>query len=740
MSLHIFKQIIPFLLFTVVFFFNPVVAKENQPTVQHQTGQIEKSLHQEEIHQEHYTDVSPLLFIVFALLVGAGTRYFLSKVGLPFTVLLLLIGIFMGILGRNTFFHEWDVFGQTFDLTIIDRSINWAANIDPHLILYIFLPILIFEAAFALDVHVFKKVFTNASILAVPGILIAIFLTAIFMWGIVYFGFGLTSWSWEMILLFGAVVSATDPVAVVSILKELGASKKLSTLIEGESLLNDGTAIVIFMVILMGITGESLSYSPILEFFRVSFGGVLIGFLIGKTALYWIKYVFKDMLVESTIIIISAYFVFFICENIFGVSGVLGLVTLGVMMAGQGRTKISPQVQHFIHEFWEFTAFAANTLIFLIVGVVIAERTVFTLNDVWVLLLVYAIIHIVRLIVITVLFPIMKRSGYGLTITDSKVLWWGALRGAIGLALALIVESSPFIDQIIREQFLFLIAGIVTLTLLINATTMKAIANMLGLTKISPEKLYALQQAENYVDLSTNKVIKKLKNDRFYKKADFNEVEKYVAFDLPEKQVDLNKSTQEFELRRRVLEKEKSSYWKQFEEGTLGAQAYSVLVNEVNEILDANGEIALSDRKGLEELLSTRRKMKTAKFAFLFKKSNIKKLQISFDMAMAFYNAQLECEKLIASSERSANEKEIKMLEEIEFEIEENKIQALTYLRNFRKEFPEIYKDISTKKAKLIVLNQEKRTIERIFKQGRITSTEKSNMINMVNIKINSLS
>ncbi len=739
MNYSLFKQLLISFSFLIISVGQPSLANTSQPNAPHQTEQVKTEQHQTKVHQEHHTDVSPLLFIIFALLVGAGTRYFLSKVGLPYTVLLLLIGIVMGSFGRQDFFHDLTLFNQTFDFSIIDQSLNWAAHIDPHLILYIFLPILIFEAAFAMDVHVFKKTFANSTLLAVPGILIAIFLTAGLIWVVVSLGLGLTTWSWEIVLLFGAVISATDPVAVVSILKDLGASKKLSTLIEGESLLNDGTAIVIFMVIFLGITGNGLSYSPVLEFFRVSFGGVLIGFLIGKTALLWIKQVFKDVLVESTLIIVSAYFVFFICENIFGVSGVLGLVTLGVMMAGPGRTKISPQVQHFIHEFWEFTAFAANTLIFLIVGVVIAERTVFTMNDVWMLLLVYVIIHLVRIVVIAVLFPIMKKSGYGLTVTDSKVLWWGALRGAIGLALALIVESSPYIDQTIREQFLFLIAGTVTLTLLINATTMKAVANQLGLTKVSPEKQYALEQAELYVDASTDKAVKRLKENRFYKRADFNQIEKRVAFDLPERQVDLNLSTQEFELRRRVLEKEKSSYWHQFEEGTLGGQAYNMLVNEVNEILDANGEIALSDRKDLEDLLSTRTKMKTSKWAFLFKKSNIKKLYTSFDVAMAFYNAQMECEKMIASKEISAEEKEKGMLEEVEFEIEENKIQALTYLRNFKREFPDIYKNIATKKAMLIVFNQEKKTINRLFKQGRITVDEKAKMTAIVDNKINKI-
>ena len=689
---------------------------------------------------EHETDVSPLLFIIFALLVGAATRHFLSKIGLPFTVILLLIGIVMGIFGRTAFFGEWDIAGVPLDLTIIDDSINWAAHINPHLILYIFLPILIFEAAFAMEVHTFKKTFTNSTLLAVPGILIAIFLTAGLIWGLIYLEIGLEGWTWEIVLLFGAVISATDPVAVVSILKELGASKKLSTLIEGESLLNDGTAIVIFMVIFLGISGNGLEYSPVLEFFRVSFGGVLIGFIIGKIALYWIKNVFKDVLVESTIIIVSAYFTFFISEHIFAVSGVLSLVTLGVLMAGPGRTKISANVQHFIHELWEFTAFGANTLIFLIVGVVIAERTVFTMNDIWMLLIVYVVIHLVRIVVIAVLYPLMRKNGYGMTYTDSKVLWWGALRGAIGLALALIVEASPDIDQTIREQFLFLIAGTVTMTLLINATTMKMVAAKLGLTKVSPEKKYVLEQAEIYVDSSTDKAVKRLQNDRFYKKVDWDKVNKYVAFDLhPEVDLNIEKCSQEQEVRRRILEKEKSSYWHQFEEGGLGGTSYNLLVNEVNEIIDSNGVKSLSDRNDLDELLSTRTKMKTSAFSKLFMKSNLKKLSTSFDVAKGFYNAQLACETFIESAERSASEDEQIILKSLEFEIEENKIQALTYLRNFRKEYPEVYKDISTKKAILTILNQEKKTINRLFKNGRITGDEKSSMTKMVDDKINKL-
>ena len=571
----------------------------------------------------------------------------------------------------------------------------------------------------------FKKSFTNSVLLAVPGILIAIFLTAMAIWSLIHYGLGLEKWSWEMVLLFGTVISATDPVAVVAILKELGASKKLGTLIEGESLLNDGTAIVIFMVIFLGITGNALDHSPLLEFFRVSFGGVIIGAIIGLLGLRWMRAVFNDMLIEITIIVSLAYLTFFVSEYMFGVSGVLGLVTLGLLMAGPGRTKISPEVQHFIHEFWEFTAFTANVLIFLIVGVVIAERTHFDLDDIWMLLAVYVIIHLVRAIVIATLYPFMKRAGYGLGKNHPQAMWWGALRGAIGLALALIVESSPVIPQEIRNEFLFLTAGIVTMTLLINATTMKAVANKLGLTAVSNSKKYVVESAKEFVFKETVSTIDNLEKDRFFKKVNWEAVGSYLP---PSAQTEGLSDLSNFkeESRRRILEKEKSSYWSQFKDGLISASAYNLLVSEINEILDSRGERLLSDRGDLDELLDTKNSIK--RFGILkrfLSKRYVEKLGASFDAAKGFYGAQLECMKMLKelSSAATTNmEKEI--LYHMEAEIEENNIQALTFLRNFKNQYPNIYRHVSTRQAIRTLLNTEKKKVIELVKAGRITADE----------------
>jgi NhaP-type Na+/H+ or K+/H+ antiporter/CRP-like cAMP-binding protein len=712
----------------------------NKKPINHSVIQHE---HIEVIHQQNHTDTSPLFFIIIAVIIGALTRFILQKSALPFTVALLIIGFGLGALGRINYFDIYEIGSSQIDLSFLDKSIQWAANIDPHLLLYVFLPILIFEAAFAMDVHVFKKTFANATIMAVPGILVAIVLSAAFVVGLNYFNIGLGKWNWTIALLFGAVISATDPVAVVSILKTLGASKKLGTLIEGESLLNDGTAIVIFMVIYLGLTGDGIDGSPIVEFLRVSFGGIAIGLLIGWIIIQWIKKVFNDMFVEITAIIAAAYLTFFIAEHFFSVSGVLALVAFGLIMASYGRTKISPEVQHFLHEFWELAAFIANTLIFLIVGVVIAVRTVFTFNDFIVLGLLYIGIFIIRAIVIALFYPLMKKFGYGITKNEASVLWYGALRGAIGLALALIIAGSESIDTEIRDQFLFLTAGIVTLTLLVNATTIKILVNYLGLTKLSPAKQLSISNTNKYIEQSAQNNIERLKHDRYLKRANWNIVRSY----LPEYQLKesshIKIENNIYEFRRRILEKEKSSYWHQFKDGLLSDRAYNMLTNEINEILDKEGSIPLSKRNDLEQLLNSSSFLAKAQnypiIGGLAKRLFFERLTINYGCAKGFITAQEDNMKLLESIIRADNDKTIKTYEIIEEEINSNRIEGLTFLRNLGKEYPEIYNAIATKEAARTMLNYEKHTVERLVKKGRVTDDEANKLITQIETKMKQL-
>jgi len=714
--------------------------KQNTETIaqQHQETTNEDT-HSEE--SAHTGDMSPLFFLILALIIGAGTRHFLKKSPLPYTVTLLLIGLILGALSRLGYFGEWHLGGVKLNATFISDAVNWAGKIDPHLILYIFLPTLIFEAAFAMDVHTFKKSAANAFILAVPGIIVALVLTALIVLGIQALGIGFNTWTWPIALLFGTVISATDPVAVVSLLKELGASKKLGTLVEGESMLNDGTAIVIFMVLLLSITGAGSDASPIGEFLRVAVGGTLVGVVIGYIIIAWVKKVFNDALVEITVIVAAAYMTFYIAEHFFHVSGVLGLVALGLLMASVGRTRISPEVEHFLHEFWELFAFIANTLIFIIVGVVITNNIVFSANDFLILLILYIGIHIVRAIVIALFYPLMKKAGYGLSKKNAYVLWWGALRGAIGLALALIVAGEGKIDSHIRDQFLFYTAGIVTLTLLVNATTIKALLNSLGLTNIPPAKQKMIINAKSYLRTASENSMEKLKKDRFLGRANWEVVEEYLPQEPENKEIILAEgpSAKLYETRRRVLEKEKSSYWNQFKEGLLGPIAVRNLTDAINEIIDSEGKIPLSQRKDLEQLWQTPKFLNKLQAVPVLSKISqhffYERLTNSYDAARGFVEAQYATLKLAESMAISSNTEELTIDEDIatiENEINENRIHGLTFLRNLKNTYPEIYDSIATRQAIRTNLNSELKIVEKLLKKGQIGSDEAHKMIESI--------
>jgi len=720
--------------------FNSLIIADEAP--EHAVEHVEKAEHGEEHADaehgegEHKGAMDPLFFIIFAMLIGAATRHFLRKTPLPYTVLLLLISAGLGILGRYGAFESW--FG--IDVSIIARSMEWAGNINPHAILFIFLPILIFEAAFAMDVHTFKKSVTNATILAVPGIVIAVVLTGAMMMWFKSFGMGLSAWGWPMALMFGAVASATDPVAVVSLLKELGASKKLGTLIEGESLLNDGTAIVIFVVFFAIITaaggGVFNTGDALFEFVRVSFGGILLGLVIAGITMAWVKNVFNDALVEITVIVAAAYVTFFVSEEFFKVSGVLGLVTMGLVMAGVGRTRISPEVEHFLHEFWEMAAFIANTLIFIIVGVVIAERITFTAGGLVILALLYVGVHIIRAIIIAGFLPLMQKFGYGLSKKDAVVVWYGGLRGAIGLALALIVAGAEAIPLGIRNEFLFLSSGIVVLTLLINATTIKFLVNWLGITKIPAVKALMTSNALHQLEDETINAFETLKSDRFMGGATWGSVREYLPHpDYPEfSEKELDSLDATAEARRRILEKEKLSYWGQFKEGLLGPIAVRKLSDGISEVLDEGGAAPLNERNYLEKIMGSPgfigRLQSVPGLSRIAQRGIFNNLSQSYDVARGFVVAQEEVSRFVDSVVLSHGGSKLeKIVGQIKGEINENKLRGLTYLKNLRTAYPEIVNAIETRQAIRSVLNYERSAIKNLQNDGRIESDDAEKMI-----------
>ena len=188
---------------------------------------------------EEFAFLQPLLLTITGLVIGALLKSLLKHSRFPYTVGLFAIGLLVGVLNRSGVFHS---------LPQITEAVDSVANINPDLILYLFLPILIFDAAYELNMHIFKKTLANATLLAAPGLVICMILTGVLMVAIGLTIPGYENWTWAFALMFGALISATDPVAVVALLHELKTSKRFSTLVDAESLLNDGTGIVCFML------------------------------------------------------------------------------------------------------------------------------------------------------------------------------------------------------------------------------------------------------------------------------------------------------------------------------------------------------------------------------------------------------------------------------------------------------------------------------------------------------------
>jgi hypothetical protein len=249
-------------------------------------------------HGSHIHSYMVLLFLFFALLLGLFSRHLLSGLPIPYTGLLLLWGLAFGYLDK------WG------DLDQLGDSLKYWRGMDPHLMLHIFIPALLFGSAFTMDLHLVKKCVTQVLLLAGPGVLLATFATG----GLIYVVLPY-DWSLDTCLMAGSILSATDPVAVVSLLKSVGASKRLGTIIEGESLLNDGTAYVLFLIFLervqtTGAGGENpqglAAVGPALEqFAQLALGGPLFGLVM--VGLYRLNPVdpqletawFHDILVSS---------------------------------------------------------------------------------------------------------------------------------------------------------------------------------------------------------------------------------------------------------------------------------------------------------------------------------------------------------------------------------------------------------------------------------------------------------
>jgi CPA1 family monovalent cation:H+ antiporter len=386
----------------------------------------------------------------------------------------------------------------------IDASLGLFANlpITSVTFIYVFLPLLVFDAGFATDV---RRTLDDAAPILLLAVIATVIATAVI---------GLSLWPLADVplvvcLLLGAVVATTDPAAVIAIFRDVGAPARLTRLVEGEALLNDAAAISLFVVLLgMILTGRQANIAAGFTEFVLSFvGGGLFGICVGRLLVSVMARVGDDRLAEASLTVAFAYLAFIAAERLLHISGVVAVLACGLMVSAFGRARIAPSNWTFLSELWEQVAFWSRSLIFLLAAILVPRLLVdVTPHDAILLAVLIAAAFAARILSLFGLVPLVEWFGLSEPIDRAYKLAiiWGGLRGALTLVLALAVTENADLDPEIRRFVAILATGFVLFTLFVNGTTLRLVIGLLGLDRLSlrDQALRDRVLALSYADIS----------------------------------------------------------------------------------------------------------------------------------------------------------------------------------------------------------------------------------------------
>ncbi len=403
---------------------------------------------------------APLQFnsvLILLLIVAMAVAVAAERLRVPYTVSLVLAGLLLGGL------HVMN-----------------APHLTKELLFSVFLPGLVFEAAFHLEYQDFRRHLMGTLALAVPGVAASIALTALIL-VLASPALGAAgSFTWGPALVFGSLIAATDPIAVVALFRSLGAPQRLSALLEGESLLNDGTSIVIFGLIVGGATATVAGVAA--GFFGTVGIGAAVGLVIGLVVSKLTAQIDHPM-IEITLTTIAAYGSFIAGEQLHG-SGVIATVVAGMLCGNYGaRIGMTPSTRVAVETFWEYIAFALNSLIFLLIGFESSIRDL--LNAWWLILPAFIAVLAGRAIVVLAVTTALRRTRERTPASWSTVLIWGGLRGSLSMVLALSLPAGfPNRTLLVNTTF-----GVVLLSIMVQGLTMAPLLRRLGLARLRPSKV-----------------------------------------------------------------------------------------------------------------------------------------------------------------------------------------------------------------------------------------------------------
>ncbi|NVI98021.1 Na+/H+ antiporter [Myxococcus sp. AM009] len=512
----------------------------------------------------HFELAFVLVFAV-ATAVAIAARYF----KFPYTVALVVAGVLLGAF-------------KAFEPPHLTKDLLFA----------IILPGLLFEAAFHVEFRKFWKNKLAIHAMAIPGLVAAAGLTAFFLTRVVeglHFvqGFGMLS-----ALVFASVIVSTDPIAVVALFKSLGAPKRLLLLVEGESLLNDGAAVVLFTLIVATATGSQFTMGGALFNFIKVFGmGVLVGSAVGYAVSQVIKRV-DDAMVEITLTVIAAYGSFVVAEH-FHYSGVIATVVAGMLCGNWASHQgMSPATRIAVASFWEYLAFALNSVVFLLIGL---EVHLGSLLASWKPILVaYVVVLVARALVVYGVSALLRFTSERIPWAWSAVLTWSGLRGAISMVLVLGLPS----DFAHRELLVNMTFGVVVLSIVFQGLTMAPLLRKLRITGLKDEfqEQYELARGRLGTIHAALAALEGMRRTREIPgdvaarlEKDYQEKESIAEKELAAlKQQSTRFHEEEHqEAIRRVLMVEKASLLKAYQSATIGKESFERLTAELDDRIAA---------------------------------------------------------------------------------------------------------------------------------------------------------
>ncbi len=499
-----------------------------------------------------------LLFIV-----ATAVAIAVQRLSIPYTVALVLAGLGLGLV------HAFE-----------------PPHLTKELLFGIFLPGLIFEAAFHIEFNQLWRNRLAVASLALPGVVAATALTTIILTPMASSLYFVKSFTWEHALVFGALISATDPIAVIAIFRNLGVPNRLAVLLDGESLLNDGTAIVFFTLSLALVAGTEITALRLFfDFVKMVGIGAIIGIVIGLAVSQIIKQV-DDPMIEITLTTIAAYGSFLAAEH-FHYSGVIATVSAGMLCGNYGaRVGMSPSTRVAVETFWEYMAFALNSIVFLLIGLEVNFGKLFAS---WpVIIVAYLVVTLGRGLIILMVCSVLRATRERIPWAWSAILTWGGLRGGLPMVLVLSLSSDfPHRDLLVSMTF-----GVVVISILVHGLTMSSFLRWFGVVQgsrargeyeLARTRLQSARAALEEIDhmgrvhFIRTELLDKLRNEYDEKieedKAKLDEVgsEKGQLY------------TEEIRwARRRLLLVEKRAVINAFHHGTVGREIYEKLLADID--------------------------------------------------------------------------------------------------------------------------------------------------------------